>query len=309
MELEDLPGVGKVTAEKLRRAGFETIESIAVASPAELAIAAGLNESSAAKIISVARKFCRHLTFGQTRSGRRRPYRPRREAPLRITTGCECLDRLLDGGVETQAITEFFGSRNSGKTQICFQLAVMAQREGSVIYIDANGSFRAERVGQIAQNAGLDPMEVLKNIKVAVAPNMYIQMLLVDEARGVAEELEREGRPVRLLIVDSLTTHFQRAVNEGIAYADAAQRLNRHLCDLVKFSETYNAAVVITNPVSTSGRVYFPNLVSHAVTHRVRLLRRGRSDKRVARLIDSPIDSPNLPEKVAFRITERGIEC
>jgi len=37
LELEDLPGVGPTTAEKLREAGFVTVESIATASPAELA--------------------------------------------------------------------------------------------------------------------------------------------------------------------------------------------------------------------------------------------------------------------------------
>ena len=36
LELEDLPGVGPTTAEKLREAGFVTVESIATASPAEL---------------------------------------------------------------------------------------------------------------------------------------------------------------------------------------------------------------------------------------------------------------------------------
>ena len=32
-DLEELPGIGPKTAEKLREAGFRTVESIAVASP------------------------------------------------------------------------------------------------------------------------------------------------------------------------------------------------------------------------------------------------------------------------------------
>ena len=38
--LEDLPGVGPATAEKLREAGFNSVEAIAVASPGELVAAA-----------------------------------------------------------------------------------------------------------------------------------------------------------------------------------------------------------------------------------------------------------------------------
>ena len=35
-DLEDLPGVGEVTAEKLKTAGFEEFQKIAAASPHEL---------------------------------------------------------------------------------------------------------------------------------------------------------------------------------------------------------------------------------------------------------------------------------
>ena len=47
--LEDLPGVGPATAEKLREAGFGTVEAIAVASPGELVTAAEVGEATAAK--------------------------------------------------------------------------------------------------------------------------------------------------------------------------------------------------------------------------------------------------------------------
>ena len=53
--VEDLPGVGPATAEKLREAGFEELLSIAVMSPNELAEQAELGEAVAAKIISGAK--------------------------------------------------------------------------------------------------------------------------------------------------------------------------------------------------------------------------------------------------------------
>ena len=45
MTIEDLPGVGPATAEKLREAGFEELLAIAVMSPMEFAEQAELGEA------------------------------------------------------------------------------------------------------------------------------------------------------------------------------------------------------------------------------------------------------------------------
>src|SRR3989338_3265674 len=55
MTIEELPGVGPATAEKLRESGFDTLLSLAVASPAELVEAGGLTEGTARKVIKAAR--------------------------------------------------------------------------------------------------------------------------------------------------------------------------------------------------------------------------------------------------------------
>jgi len=54
--LEDLPGVGPATAEKLKETGFDSYQSLAVASPGELSNTADIGESTAADIIQAARK-------------------------------------------------------------------------------------------------------------------------------------------------------------------------------------------------------------------------------------------------------------
>ncbi|MGC8609228.1 MAG: helix-hairpin-helix domain-containing protein, partial [Thermoplasmata archaeon] len=56
MTIEDLPGVGDATAEKLRENGYDDIMAIAVASPKDLSDVTGIGEGAAAKIISAARK-------------------------------------------------------------------------------------------------------------------------------------------------------------------------------------------------------------------------------------------------------------
>ncbi|MCD6493836.1 MAG: DNA repair and recombination protein RadA [Archaeoglobaceae archaeon] len=314
IDLEDLPGVGPETARKLREAGFTTIEAVGVASPAELSAAAEIGESTAAKIIAAARKFA---DIGGFETGD--TILERRKKVGKITTGSKSLDELLGGGVETQSITELFGEFGSGKTQICHQLAVNVQMpkengglNGAVIVIDTENTFRPERIIQMAEAKGLDPKEVLKNIFVAQAYNSNHQMLLVDNAKELANKLKKEGKEVRLLIVDSLTSHFRAEYVGRGTLADRQQKLNRHLHDLMKFGDLFNAAIVVTNQVQAKPDTFYGDptrpvgghIVAHTATFRV-YLRKSKGELRVARLIDSP----HLPEgEAVFKITERGVE-
>jgi DNA repair protein RadA len=314
IELEDIPGVGPETARKLREAGFSTIEAIAVASPSELSTIGGLSEGNALKIIQHARRLA---DIGGFESGEK--ILERRKSVKKISTGSEKLNELLGGGVETQAITELFGEFGSGKTQICHQLAVNVQLpedegglNGSAIIIDTENTFRPERIIQMAEARGLDGNDVLKNIYVAQAYNSNHQMLLVDNAKELAEKLKKDGKPVRLFVVDSLTSHFRAEYVGRGTLADRQQKLNRHLHDLMKFGELFNAAIVVTNQVMAKPDQLYGDptkpvgghIVAHTATFRV-YLKKSKGDLRVARLIDSP----HLPEgEAVFRITEKGVE-
>lgn len=313
IELEDLPNVGPAIAEKLRDAGFATIEAVAVASPAELSSAAEIGESTAAKIISAARQMA---NVGGFESGE--AILERRRKVGKIKTGSKELDRLLGGGVETQSITELFGEFGSGKTQICHQLSVNVQLpaeegglSGSVIVIDTENTFRPERIIQMAEAKGLDPNETLKNIYVAQAYNSNHQMLLVDNAKELANKLKKEGKDVKLLVVDSLMAHFRSEYVGRGTLADRQQKLNRHLHDLMRFGDLFNAAIVVTNQVQAKPDTFFGDptrpvgghIVAHTATFRI-YLRKSKGELRVARLIDSP----HLPESEAvFKVTEGGI--
>jgi len=313
IDLEDLPNVGPAIAEKLRDAGFTTIEAVAVASPAELSSAAEIGESTATKIISAARQLA---NVGGFESGE--AILERRRKIGKIKTGSKELDRLLGGGVETQAITELFGEFGSGKTQICHQLSVNVQLpveegglNGSVIVIDTENTFRPERIIQMAEAKNLDPNETLKNIYVAQAYNSNHQMLLVDNAKELANKLKKEGKDVKLLVVDSLMAHFRSEYVGRGTLADRQQKLNRHLHDLMRFGDLFNAAIVVTNQVQAKPDTFFGDptrpvgghIVAHTATFRI-YLRKSKGELRVARLIDSP----HLPESEAvFKVTEQGI--
>ena len=55
MKVEDLPGIGASSAEKLKLGGFDNLMSIAVATPGEIVNTAGVTEATARKAIKAAR--------------------------------------------------------------------------------------------------------------------------------------------------------------------------------------------------------------------------------------------------------------
>ena len=150
--IEDLPGVGPATAEKLKEAGFDDLLAIAVMSPTELAEQAELGEAVSSKIIQGAKKLA---NIGGFLSGIK--LLDRRKQVLKLSSGSSALDELLGGGFETQSICEVFGEFGSGKTQIGHQLAVntllpldKGGLAGEVFYIDTEDTFRPERIAQMA---------------------------------------------------------------------------------------------------------------------------------------------------------------
>lgn len=157
--LEDIPGVGPAIAEKLRDAGYGDLMSIAVAAPATLAETCEIGEKKALDIIEGA-KLCADIGGFETGDA----ILQRRASIVKLTTGSKAFDELLGGGIESQAITEFFGEFGSCKTQVCFQLAINAtlpeERGGldsDVIIIDSENTFRPERIIQMANYLEVDP--------------------------------------------------------------------------------------------------------------------------------------------------------
>jgi len=313
VELEDLPGVGPAIAEKLREAGLNSLEAIAVTSPAELVATVEIGEATAAKIINAAREAA---DIGGFETGDK--ILERRESIGKLTTGSKALDALLGGGLETRAMTEFYGEFGSGKTQIAHQLVVNVQLapeegglSGSAIMIDTENTFRPERIKDMAEGVGLDFTEVLKNIHVARAYNSNHQILLVDKAQELADELKETEKPVRLLIIDSATAHFRSEYVGRGTLSERQQKINKHLHDALRFGDLNNAVVMITNQVQVRPDAFFGDptrpigghIVGHTATFRI-YLRKSKGEKRIARLVDSP----NLPEAEAvFSVTKSGI--
>jgi len=307
-DVEDLPGCGPATAQKLGEAGFKTVQSIATASSIEL-IEAGVGEAVAQKIIEAARKSIeiRFITAEE---------KAKIDAEkTKISTGCTALNNLLGGGIMTNSITEFYGEFGAGKSQICQQLAVSVQLpveqgglDGGCLYLDTEQVFTADRVRQMAEYLGLNPKKILKNIIYASAYTSEHQTMLLRNCDDVVKD-----HNIRLIIVDSLIAHFRSEYPGRELLAPRQQALNKHLHKLKRLCMSFNAAAVVTNQVSATPDSYAGprgpqavggHILGHAAHTRI-FLRKGRNNLRIAKIVASPF----LPEGEApFRITERGIE-
>lgn len=122
-----------------------------------------------------------------------------------LTTGSG-IDRLLNGGFKEGTFYEVVGPSGVGKSQLLFTLAVEASE--NVFFIDTLGTFRPERIAEIAFFRGKRPEVVLSRIKV-YRPNDLPSYIL-------ALEYSIERAPI--LFVDMFSDPFYEVQDPSVRY-------------------------------------------------------------------------------------------
>ena len=309
-EIRDLPGIGPRTAENLEKAGYYSVESLAISSPNEICEISGISDAIALKIISSAKEHAEHLVKWY----KGLEIMERRQGLPRVTIGNKELDDMVGGGLEAGSITEFYGEFGSGKSQICHQLAVNLQLPpeqgglgGKVLWLDTEATFRPERIHEMALSAGLDPESILENILTARAYNAAHQMLLLENAEKMIKE-----ENIKMLIIDSLMVHFRSEYIGRGKLAERQQKLAQHLSKLHRLTDIYQLISVVTNQVMSRPDILFGDptapvgghILGHSTTTRI-YLRKSKGDTRVGRVVDSPC----LPlGEARFMITKEGLQ-
>jgi DNA repair protein RadA len=313
IEIQDIEGVGPTTARKLKEAGIVSVMDLAVTSADELAIDLNSSKDTAAAFIMAAQRLLRESNILEKEFVTAESALEKRKSLMRCSTGSRALDELLLGGIETQAVTEFYGEFGSGKSQICHTLAAIASQpkesgglNGGVIYIDTEGTFRPERLNQIARARELEPSHVLKNVAVCKVYNSsHLELIIKDLGKYVNDF------NAKLVIIDSIISlHRAEFAGRG-TLADRQQRLNGLLHKVIRLAEIFNIAVVITNQVQSSPDTFFGdptkaaggNVIGHASTYRIYLRKSG--ENRTAKMIDSPYH-PYSDAK--FTLNEKGTD-
>lgn len=149
-----------------------------------------------------------------------------------ISTGSSRLDDLLAGGIRPGLITDVFGESGSGKTQLCFAVAVNCIRNnGKVLFVDTAGTFRPERILEIGGSE-----DILERIT-------YLRAL------GTADQVDAVSKIAdinpQLVIIDTVTDLF------SAEYTGPARHLAlmKHLRDLAVSAIISRCAILLTNMV------------------------------------------------------------
>jgi DNA repair protein RadA len=313
LDIQDIEGIGPTTAKKLKEAGIVSVMDLAVTSAEELAVDINASKESAAAFVIAAQKLLRDSKVLEKEFITADAALEKRRSMLRCSTGSSALDDLLLGGIETQAVTEFYGEFGSGKSQVCHTLCAMARQpvelgglDGNTIYIDTEGTFRPERIQEIARSRGHEQEQVLKSIAVCKVYNSSHLELIIKNLGKYVDDFK-----AKLVVIDSIISlHRAEFAGRG-TLADRQQRLNSMLHKVIRLAEIYNIAIVITNQVQSSPDTFFGdptkaaggNVLGHASTYRIYLRKSG--ENRIAKMIDSPYHPYS---DARFTVNERGTD-
>jgi DNA repair protein RadA len=228
----------------------------------------------------------------------------------RISTGSKSLDDILGGGIETKAVTEFYGETGSGKTQVCHTLCVMAAQDESedsvaskAIYIDSQGKFRPERIASIATSRGFIANQILSNIVCKRTMTAPQQESIIETVQSLMDKYDS----IKLLIIDSVISNY-RSEFSRLNLSERQKKLYKFMCSLSSVAQSYNIAIVVTNQVNFSGhlgtaRTSGGSIMARASNYRVSLKR--LRNKIAAKIVSSPYHPEN---GTYMMINEKGID-
>jgi len=280
--IREISGIGPATAEKLEAANIETAEQLSIMAPEELAAILVCSVAKAKKLIKAAKDLTKEaiqLFNADT------IYQERLSKVQRISTGSYELDKILGGGVPTDALTALFGRFASGKTQISKQLVVNIKKQYNrkAAWIETEPqSFIPERIMEIAE---------ANNVEYSLKDDLFIiPAELIDtpthlfKAYEVIETKIKQGLDIGLIVIDSFNAPFRSTYTGREMLPGRSSDQGRHIGYLQRIASKYNVAIVLTLQVmgvpddkaqlGAKKRFGIKNVpvVSHVVKHGVNYL-------------------------------------
>ena len=241
--IEEVKWISKEALFKLKLKGFTNLFQLAMVSAIKVD-QCGISGEEAYELVVKARRAVEKLHHG-------REFISNQVGSVRISTGSHALDRTLGDGVITGGVTCILGSSGTGKTQFCFQLALNVQLpeedgglSGEVVFVDSLGTFRPERLAEMASHRGLNIHNILEKIQVVKVRSSQEQIEILPKVRKLLKE-----KSIRLLVIDTLTDNFLQYPDKQEKFIRRQSQLAKYLHDLALLALRENIAVVVTNTV------------------------------------------------------------
>lgn len=139
-----------------------------------------------------------------------------------------------------------YGRSNSGKTQIAMQAAMLSAKEGKIaLFVDTEGSFRPERVVEMAGARGVDPAGVLDRI-------VYVRSDSASEQMETVRMMQtrKATSPAAFVVVDTLTRNFSLEFPGRSNLSSRQGALDVHLSEMARDAYLNGRAYLLTNRVT-----------------------------------------------------------
>jgi RecA/RadA recombinase len=226
-----------------------------------------------------------------------------------FSTGSKNFDKVLNGGFQSSHMYLIFGANKTGKTQISHQMCLQAFKQNyKTIYIDAENTFRPERIKELATAFSLDYTLVLKSILVTKIMSTSALLLKLNEIERILEKNEEI-----IIVIDSINNHFRVELGEKLeSFLQIKNKFLKTLEKLNNLTKRFNLITIATAQVS-------PNFIENSIIREypvgLRFLNQYFSEFIYLSYKEKDsgyvhlINSIKYPEKkILYRISNIGIE-
>ncbi|KAK2881915.1 DNA repair protein RAD51 homolog 4 [Channa argus] len=246
------PGLSEDLVRDLRAAGVKTVEELVSSDIEGLAQKCSVSYKALFAIRRVL--LAQHTAFPVSGADL---YEELLSSTAILSTGNPSLDKLLDSGLYTGEITELSGGPGSGKSQVCFGVAVHISYhlKQSVIYIDTTGGLTASRLLQMLKAETSNTEEQTESLQRIHVFRIFDVFSLLDclysLCSGRLQQASVGGGSVKAVIVDSVSAVISPLLggkqNEGMS-------LMIQVAGVLKtMAKDFNVAALVTNHVTRGG--------------------------------------------------------
>lgn len=211
------------------------------------------------------------------------------------------LDKLLEGGIEKDTITNIYGEPGSGKTNLAMLCTISCVEQGKkVLFIDTEGGFSFERFKQLTKE---NFSNYLKNIIFIMPKSWEEQIKSIESVEKILE-----GEDIGLIVIDSIVSLYRLEINEE-NFHEVNRELSRQYATLSNISRSRNIPTLVTNQVySVSGKMEITSRLIGKYWSKalIKLEKLDAPNHRIATIVKHR----SLPEgrKIEFEITKDGIK-
>ncbi len=316
--LTDIAGIGDKTAKKMIACGIMTVEELATLRPEKLSNTIECTLKKAKDFVNLAVEIVRGRAIEIYTA--KEIFKIRSERVKMISTGSTNLDKILGGGIQTDAITGVAGELSVGKSQIAFQAEVNCildlGRHAAHIETEPQ-TFNSKRIIEISKGRATfsEIAEMLHVVPHTSVTNPYQQFNAYQEI----DKLIENGTDIGLLVIDSFTAKFRPFFTGREMLPDRGAELSRHIGFLETMASKHNMAIFMTCQVmgvpdsgaqlgiikKYGGRkeIWGGDYFKHSITYWL-YLQEIKKDHYKATLFDAP-DMPRA--EAEYIITSRGI--